>query len=98
MLKMMSILLFSTACYANPMLFTKNLDGGLIVATDEPCYNTKTYKIYSYHHKLGVVKGCYVLNKSFINAKWQTGIDVSYSIEIFKPVERHEEENALLGL
>jgi hypothetical protein len=92
------ILFIPMVCFADPIMTVKNLGGGSIVLTDEPCYDAKMHKALSYHTKIGKTFGCYYVENDNVLIRWKSGIKMSYSIEIFTPLRKEVKENALLSL
>ncbi len=98
MLKIFLLVLFSSICYASPVMYTKNKGGGLIVLTDEPCYNAKMNKVYSFLESNYKIEGCYALKNGNVDVKWKSGLNVIFSLEIFTMIQKDVKENALFSL
>lgn len=69
---------------AKTVAIAENQSGGVIVLTDTPCKDKKTYFVYANNAEGKVNNGCWFIDENFIFILWSDGELRSYPFDMWK--------------
>lgn len=90
MKKALILMLISAACFAETVATSENQGGGLMVLTDIPCKDKRTFVVYSQQPRTKTITGCWFTDDQFVHVVWQDGDFRSYSFGIWTVKQKKE--------